>query len=86
MADATQRRIIEPFRQRRTFRVKWAMPSLRFSIGFVLRRVRHSAPESLWVSNSTSGRCRKLHQPPAVRDPTHVVEFGALSEATASEP
>ena len=30
----------------------------------------------LWVSNCPSGRCRKLYQPTAVRDPPYIVEFG----------
>ena len=48
-----------PFRQRRTLRVNAATPPLRFSIGFVLRSVFHSAPEmpnvcSVRVSSSPS--------------------------------
>ncbi len=31
---------------------------------------------ALWVSNSPSGRCRKLDQPAAVGDPTYIAEFG----------
>ena len=42
-----------------------------------------SRPPCLSISNSSSRRHRKLHQPPAVRDPTHLVDRGPRGGAPA---
>ena len=43
------------------------------------------AESHLSVSNSSSGRRWKLDHAPAVRDPTHMVEFGTGRRAFARE-